>query len=595
MLALLSFIGFVSISNGCELIDYAVLVANREYQFDRLTAVIWWRSSEYTVTQFLEKYKGTVVTVNINSPVGFEDANFHDVILYRQTVFFANAPDEFEYFLKKINKIILVSIRVIMLLTNDNTYSVDDYTKIALENDVGDIIIVRNDAEGNIRLSTYKPYGNGYCSNHTAIDMSLDKMLNTTLFIRKYNNFYNCPVRVTAHEYMPYTIFEKTNGTLTELAGIDSYLLRLIFEKLNCSMDIVRLIDFGRPNHFIDSSVDKFTEFQDSNADIMIPSLVWTTKRNSVALGSRVHIRINIAWFLPIRREVYQWAKMLLPFYNISTLFIIAAFLIMFFMIKIVIKFEKNEDESRNAIIFKMLGIFLCQSMRKNSRSWLINSLYIFWIWFCMCFQILYEGQLIEGLRKTILEPELRTLDEAVKSVNDLGGPAVLKQYYQNTSIESKYEIVKLKNIAKYVKDIAHGKRYLLMGNKFQIRVYGPVLAALEQGVITLPASFHVRPRFPAALEISSLTSQILDSGLFSKIINDYEFKSFLKYNFEESNKHEDSFKAMDIGTLKSLYQGLIAMYVISFVVFIVEILWSKCEMRKERRRILHDYTKNKA
>ncbi|CAH2094010.1 unnamed protein product [Euphydryas editha] len=589
MLALLSLFGFVYFSNGCELINHAVLVVNKEYRLDRLTAVVWWRSNEQTVTQFLEQYKGTVVTVNINSHINFDDTNFHDTISYRQTVFFANTPDEFEYFLKKINKTILISIHVIMLLTNDNTETVDTYTKIALENDIGDIIIIRNDAGGNIKLSTYKPYGNGYCLNYTAIDMSLDIKSNNTFFIRKYNNFYNCPIRVTAHEFMPYTIFTKNNGSLIELGGTDGYLLQLMLEKLNSSMDLVRFIDYGRPNHFIDMSLELIEEFKYSTADIMIPSLVWTSKRHSIALGSHTHWHVNIVWFLPIRREIYKWAKMLLPFYHISTLLLITVFLLMFLTIRIIVKFGKIHDESRNAISFKMLGIFLGQSMmRKNSRNCVINSLFMFWIWFCMLFETSYQGQLIDGLHKTILEPELRTLDEAVKAVEGLGGAMVLHEYYHNTTIESKYEVIKLMDISKYVKEIANGRRFLLMGDKFQIKVYGPVLTILEEGVITLPTSFHVRPRWPAAVEISSLISRILESGLFVKILNDHTFKALLKYNYENTNKQEDSFKAMDIETMKSLFQGLIAMIVISVLVFIVEIFWNEYETKKRvRRRIL--------
>ncbi|XP_050346471.1 uncharacterized protein LOC126770905, partial [Nymphalis io] len=566
---LLTLFEFGKFLNGSEIINQAAIIANQVYTYNRLTSVVWWHSDQNNVTHFLKKFKGTVVTVNIIDYDQFKDIHFHKTVLYHQTVFFAHAPDEFEYFLEMINQATIVPIRVIMILTNKKTESVDTFTKIAWKNDVGDIIILRIDTKGKIRYSTYKPYGNGACANYTALDLNINTKLNKSFFIRKYNNFHNCPIRVTALHFIPYVELTKQNHTITEVGGVDGILLKLLLERLNSSLDIN--LYKNRSSGSNTNTADFLDDLVNNVADIIIPGLIWTTKRYSVVQVSYVYNSINVVWCLPNRREILEWAKILLPFINVSTLLIIAGFFVMFLLMKLVNKIANSSDSD---IIFKMLGLFLGQNINYCSRYWLKNSLYNFWIWFCIIVRISYQGNLIEGLQKTILEPKISTLDQAMRVVDGVGGSGAFLEYYRNTSIENKFIKLKLTNVSSYIKDIGAGKRFLLVADLLQLKFYNQAIQILDERVTAMPISLSMRPRWPASSEVSLVIRQIVESGLYAKMKNDIILKSLLRY--DKLNKIDDSLKPMGMEILKSCFYGLICMYIISSIVFVIEILWSK-------------------
>ncbi|XP_047529714.1 uncharacterized protein LOC125065901 [Vanessa atalanta] len=556
-----------------EIIHQAATIANQVYTLNVLTSVVWWRYDQHNVTHFLKKFKGSVVTVKI-SYENFKDTHFHKTVLYKQTVFFAAAPDEFEYFVERINQVIVVPIRVIMILSNQWTNSVDAFTKIAWKNDIGDIIILRIDPKGKIRYSTYKPYGNGSCANYTALDLNINTRVNETFFIRKYKNFHSCPIRVTMLEFIPFVELRKENHTITEVGGVDGILLKLLLERLNSSLDAILYKD-----HISDTDKNK-TDFLDdlshNVADIIIPGLVWTSKRYAVVQVSYSYNSINVVWCMPKRREIHEWAKILLPFINVSTLLILGGFFFMFIIMKLVNRIAKKSDSE---IIFRMLGIFLGQDIRYYSSYWLINSLYNFWIWFCIIVRISYQGNLIDGLRKTILEPKISSVDEAMQVVDGVGGSIAFIEYYRNTSIENKFIKLKLKNITSYINDIGAGKRFLLAVDLLQVKFYNQAVQILEENVTTMPKSFYMRPRWSASSEISRTISHIVESGLYMKIQNDIILKLLVRN--EKLSKIDDSLKPMGMELLKSCFYGLICMYIISSVVFTIEMLWSKYKIKK--------------
>ncbi|XP_046959668.1 uncharacterized protein LOC124529796 [Vanessa cardui] len=559
---------FGTFLKASEITEQAATIANQEYTPNRLTSVVWWRCDQHNVTDFLKKFKGLVVTVKI-SDEHFKNINFHKAVLYQQTVFFAAAPYEFEYFIERINQVIIVPIRVIMILSNQWTDSVDAFTEIAGKNDVSDIIILRMDTKGKIRYSTYKPFGNGACANYTALDLNINTNINETFFIRKYNNFHKCPIRVTMLEFIPFVEFTKENHTITEVGGADGLLLLLLLERLNSSLDAILYKD-----HISGTNKNK-TDFLDdlrhNDADILIPGLVWTSKRYAVVQVSSSFNCINVVWCMPKRREIYEWAKIILPFINVSTLLILAGFFFMFVTMKLVHRIAKKSD---NEIIFRMLAIFLGQDINYYSSYWLINSLFNFWIWFCIIVRISYQGNLIDGLRKSILEPKISSLDEAIQVVDGVGGPIAFLEYYHNASIEYNFIKLKLADITTYIKDIGAGKKFLLAVDLLQVKFYNQAVQILKENGTTMPKSFYMRPRWSGAAEISRLINHIAESGLYVKIENDIILKLLLRN--EKLSKTDVSLKPMGMELLKSCFYGLTCMYIISSVVFTLEILWSK-------------------
>ncbi|CAH2210389.1 jg22113 [Pararge aegeria aegeria] len=455
----------IELSETLKLIKKAVSIANNVYQKKYLTSVVWKHCDDIVVTNFLQLYEGSVVTVEINKDFDSNKIDFHKNVLYQQTVFFAVDAAEFEYFLKVINRIIVVPIKVIIVIANRelSTDFAAEFTKTAWDNDVGSIVVMGNINE-TIELITYFPYDNGGCGNYTPVHLNSGT---TKYFKPKFRNFNGCPIRASLLEFIPYVKLKIENDTAVAIGGLDGNLLKLIIEVLNSTMDIMSANSHGVISTCVNGTrVGTFNDLVYNIADIMAPSFI----------------------IVPISLIV----------------------------------------------------------------------------------RISYQGKLIDGLRNTILEPPTKTLAEAIEVVDGIGGMPTFIELYKNTSIEHKYNQIKLRELPNYMKEVGAGRRYLLAVDMVQVKYYRHKLQILEERVTSVPACIHMRPRWPAAPEISHLIGRMVDSGLIVKIWKDITNEWLLLHGLEHTT---NTVKPLDIKTLSSCFYGLIIMYFVSGFVFCLEII----------------------
>ncbi|CAH0723276.1 unnamed protein product, partial [Brenthis ino] len=561
--------GLMNISQSSDITDKAATVANKVYTIYDKTSIIWY-SDEDHIDRFLHQFKGSTMTIAADNLLYLNDTHFHKKNIYNQTVIFANSPNEFDFIIKNINNNRTLPIYVILVIANEYEKNLIEFTEIAWNNDVSDIIIISKDADNNIIFSTYMPYSNGVCGNYSPIYLRSESKL---YFMSKYKNFHKCPIRVTLLDFSPYLKLKFVNETVTEVAGIDGNLLKLLIEILNATMDIVACTDrggFGGANS--GPKAGSFNDLLNHKADIMAPAVVMASKRYEVAQISYAPDSINIVWCMPNQKEIHEWAKIVLPFFNISTPLIGAAFLIMFATIKFIKKYALLKDESKNDITFRMFKIFLGQETKFLSRYWLVNSLYASWIWLCIIVRISYQDDLIGGLQKTIVEPKITTLNEAMAVVDQVGGMSIFRDFYDNSTLHKKYVTVRLRNLRKKLNEISNGDSFLFAVDKLQVQYHRQNVQILDERVLTTPTCIHMRPRWPAASEISELIARVVETGLYRKIRRNERTEWNLMYgNLTETRK----FKPIGLKTVNSCFYSLMFMYVVSTIVLLVEIYWS--------------------
>ncbi|XP_023945941.1 uncharacterized protein LOC112051505 [Bicyclus anynana] len=566
----------VKFSEASKLIKKAVFIAKNAFKEDSLTSVVWGRCDNFVVTDFLNQYEETVVTVKIDKGFDINNTHFHKNVLYKQTVFFAEDPAEFEYFLKVINRVIVVPIQVILVIA-ERKLSQDlaaEFTKTAWDNDVGNIIVMGYDVNDTIALNTYLPYENG-CGNYSPVKINANT---TNYFKPKFRNFNGCPIRTSLLEFIPYVKLKKQNDSVN-INGVDGNVLKLIIESLNSTMDIVTANTNGVISSCINGTrVGTFNDLVYNVADIMVPSVIIVSIRYAVSQISYVYYTVKIVWCMPNQREIYQWVTAVLPFINMSTPLIILAMFIIIIIFRLIKKLGKIKGESNKGYLFQMFGIFIGQQVIINSKYRLINYLITFWIWFCLIVRISYQGELINGLRKTILEPRIKTLAEAIKVVDELGGMPTFIELYRNTSIADKYNQIKLRELPHYLDEIAAGRKYLLAVDMQQVKYYRHKVQILEERVTSMPACIHMRPRWPAAPEISHLIGRMVDSGLIVKIWRDMRNEWLLKHSRVEN---ANTVTALDIKTLSSCFYGLLIMYCVCCFIFCLEIVLDRYKRRK--------------
>lgn len=568
----------VIIFNVCwrsELIEKATYIANKEYEYRQVTYIVWGHTDSKYVDVFIKSFLGTVATFQLEKSKGNELRIFQKLIKYKQTVFFATKPEEFEFFLKMVRDKIVASIRVILIVTvpvkSDSVLT--KLTKIAWKNDVGFIVILSSDSISNrTALTSYNPFGQGKCDNYKPIRLPDNQ---SNYFGRNFANFQRCPVRFTALQFPPFFIFETKNGSVTHIGGIDGEVLKLILERLNASMNIVSTAHDGIGVFVNGTATGAFGDLVKGIADTMALAIIQSYERHAVAQLTYVYATLDVVWCAPNRREISAWAKILLPLFTTTTPFLVLSFVVIITSVMLVQRFgvvkEQKESTFLN-IVYQTLALFLGQSIDFLTKYWLKNSVFVLWIWFCLIVRVVYQSDLVDGFQRTILEPHLSTLEEAISTVEGYGGVPGFLEFYRNTSIEKNYKILPLNQTPDYIKHIANGKRYLMAVDVLFVKYLNLSLQILDERVTRIPICFFTRPRWPAAEEFNRVVVRVAEAGFVEKILRDHTTLWLSHSNVTDVG----SVKPIDFSTVSACFYGLIVMCCICSVVFSLELIFHK-------------------
>lgn len=199
-----------------NLIDSAVLTANSVYKHEKVTTVVWWDADREKITQFLKHFEGITATLSMNHDINSKILSFCKITGFQQTVFIISSTYEFEYFLKILNKYLITPIKLILLVMNSEIY-ISEITRISWNYDLSDILIISEDCNRSITLSTYFPYDGTKCGNHVPVTINKETDI---MFPRKYINFHGCPIRTSTFHYTPYMFLKRVNNTVTSISGI---------------------------------------------------------------------------------------------------------------------------------------------------------------------------------------------------------------------------------------------------------------------------------------------------------------------------------------------------------------------------------------
>nr|ARO70550.1 antennal ionotropic receptor IR7d.3 [Dendrolimus punctatus] len=562
----------------CSLIDSAIDIANSVYKTDQATSVVWWHEDTANITKILKCYDGVVITVSMNYGIDKKLQAIYKSTGFKQTVFIASSIFEYEYFLDMLKKCVIVPIKIILVLTKPGV-DISEVTKIAWNNGLSDIVIINEESSGNITISTYFPYDGSDCGNYVPVTMNKDAKI---IFPRKYSNFYGCPIKVTLYHFLPYVKIEENNGTVTAIGGIDGDMFMLLIRQINASVIIVRHAKEGNMGSVINGTgTGSFRDLVEGNADILVPAGLVNTGRYLNTQVSHVIETSDVYWCGPNRREIYVWAKVLYHFFSHSAPYLFITSIIFTIVTTILKKIKQPASVSKDGVIFKSFKIFLGQETKFETNSSIINSLYVFWIWFCLIVRIVYQGDLVDGLHKPFLEAPLTTLEESVDRVEGFGGIEAFHELYRGTSLWSRYTVLRLHEVPIYVSKVSDGKRFLIATDQLVLHQLRRVVQVLEIPVTKPHMCYYMRPGWPAAKEMDQLILRLIETGFVDKIFEDFNYE-WIKTT--EAAKEKQNFKPIDMATLMACFYGLFAFWVVCFVVFIFEIIYFKLTQVKSNK-----------
>ncbi|XP_022128738.2 uncharacterized protein LOC111002808 [Pieris rapae] len=496
MLLLLALIIVIKHSTSADVHNTAAFIANKEFSSNYPTTVVWWETAPENIHHFTTVYKGLVVTLsfkykNVNETVSTRE------FVYDQTVIYVKHVEEFSLILKML-KLSLEPIQLILVLIEVNHSKITELIQVAWKNEVAQIIIVTTNRKKEINLYTFNPYTPGDCGNITPVEVPVHV---PRFFIRKFLNFNKCPFTLSAHTSLPYIKVIKENDKII-LSGFESDVINLIVERLNATLIVISNEEQERDNIANDSLKVGFSDLISKVADVMLPAVFVNEKRYSVALTTYTYNDLTIVWIAPKQRVIYAWAKLILPFISRITPLIILTFISFIAVVRLILRFGRYHELKEKTVIFQSFTIGL--QTKFETKCWLRNTVYVLWVWYCFLIRIAYQGDLINGLHKVILEPPIRTVNDGLQNLNEVVASAAIQELYKNTSLEEQFNVLaKPSDSEVYLKKIVDGARILLAEDFVTVKSHGYLdkVQFLEESVIRLPACFFVRARWPGVDE----------------------------------------------------------------------------------------------
>lgn len=549
--------------------DVAIHIANKGFDLRKMTIVAWQGDNE-VVNYFLQGFNGTVITTDMFN----NEVDVHS----EQYVFFgATSAEEFDYYLTIIKEEQVRPVRAILVLLEPSLNNEDlrEITRACLKKEITDLVIIHKpDKDEEVKLTTYYPKSDGNCENFTPITFNASEVAN--YFPRKFKNFFGCPLRVSFLDWPPYVIVNWDNGTIVSITGTEGCLVHLLVSMLNATLDAVFPSDSG--NFGILNSYGHWTgtigDLIYGRADVSATSAITNLDRFRAVQLTHSYKTMSIIWCAPNQVEIRAWAKVLVPLFTNITVFLVISCMAFVIACACVQRYQLHGKVDKPTLFYSW-AIFFGQNVKFETASWLLNSLFVLWLWFCLILRIAYQGELVKDLEKVILEPPLRTFMEALKVIDNYGGTDSVLTFYKDSPIEDNYIVLNLADIQQKVESIVHGEKFLLALDKWKLHQYGSKVQMLEEPVVQSPVSLLIRRRWAASREFDKLLLRIFESGVYDKIMSDYITLYNLK-DYKEFVAHDFNFVPLDFLHLSGCFYGLLIECVFCCFLLCLENAWFK-------------------
>ncbi|XP_050684286.1 uncharacterized protein LOC126979116 [Leptidea sinapis] len=502
-----------------------------------------------------------------------DDISVYKKFNFDQIIFFADTVTEFEVFLKIYNEVAIRPIKIILVLSNTKS-NLRQYTKCAWKYDIADIIIISVNHNTEIALSTFQPYKNNICGDITPFAVNVT---DSSLFNKKFKNFHKCPIRVAVHPVQPYLEMEMENGSLRSIKGFNADIINIVIEGLNSTIQIVPPYGSEKKRQLANLTWPEYNTILTNESDILIPAIFLNDRRYSESQISYPVHYMTLVWCAPKQREIYVWAKVILPFASHTTPLIVFAIVAFVITLKLIFRFKSYKIPIVH-VMFQIVSLFFGQGVKYETKYWLNNVTYLLWILLCFILRIAYQCDLINDLHKVTLEPPLVTFDNAVEHVDEIVAVKSILDLYKNVSIIKPIRIISVDDYSTYLKRLDEGER-ILGASDITLIKYGLYdVQVLDELVGNIPCYYFMRPRWLASADVTDMLHRVSENGYIVKF---YYYYRDLWMRHKTGIENNESIASLNIRKLISCFYGLIAMYVICLFILLFELFWHKLRNSK--------------
>ncbi|CAH2089755.1 unnamed protein product [Euphydryas editha] len=575
-------------------IKSAIEIANINFEYRTATMVVSHDVEETIVNQFIKSYRGTVVLER------------HDKILPKQVVIIIESYYSLVSILGKLKpdlkgKTVLQSDAFFIIVVLSYPHRLQRIYGLLWNYYATNVVTVVINTDKRIALYTYYPYKNHLNCQHlepTLLGFWDDNgSITKELFPDKMVDMNGCPIYISTNKlYHPVT--EQKIPLEIIKRAIIRYLRDIMhFTPIISNRDYLSIDSDGAKNWS-----DTLDDILTGTSNISTCSISPGMDRIGVLDYSIPYFRISLAWLAPPLTPGPIWWRLLSPLNGYLWLIILLVVIIVksipFTMyIKTVKKFcyrNFKHSDKLHGVVIRIWAVMMGQPIRvepKRFRDFYILSL---WIWFTFVVRSAYQSVLIGALKTDVIVGNFVDLKDAFDNGYSFGGRAgVLSHFEHDAFIRENFEVIPENDFEKVFQDVLEGKkRFIIAVSLDYVKAYcmsqgineNECGYILPDSIMKIPLVIWMRKNSPFMKPLSLWLLRLLESGLLEK-----DTVKMASVNAIQSTEPS----ALNSKQVFSCILCLLIGYLLSIIIFILEIITFKGEKVQIMKKSKNIFTKN--
>lgn len=441
------------------------------------------------------------------------------------------------------------------------------------------------------RVYTYFPYNSQNCSTNfiSEILFSCIDSVPIEVFPNKVPAQLNgCEIKLMAYSIPPYVLNVSANREDPKVAGLEVTVMHIIAQQLNMTERYIphNFKHWGTvlPNG---TMTNMYREVADRKVDTMFGMVPFGTPPEFLFECSFIYITDSLTWWVPTANELPRWMSLMKLFQPRVWILIIVTFPVngLFWWL-----FGRTKETSNSYRIWYKSIIaswsVLLQITHVPPKSAVTRILYLFFTIFSLLLYTSHQSVLVSTLTKPHHEHQIKTVEELLESKLKFGFFPLLVNSY-NDSNNSMHRRISSNFIAcpmteeclnrtAFKRDFAvvkNRRQTMYLTKKYYLQPNGkPMLYGFRGGIVYF-TKFVAANGYPLLRMFDKLILRMLASGLIDKWDKDIT----CHHEYKEETKR----RPLTIQHLLLPFVYLTIGLIVSFAVFILEIIVKKCSDKK--------------
>ena len=414
------------------------------------------------------------------------------------------------------------------------------------------------------------------------------------IFQMKYNkNFHKCPIRVHANieppfVYPPKCVWNKESGYQNVYeSGWEIELLGLFGNAYNITLDF----QFGNKTEYFKGSPAVYV-----GGYAMFPFTKFEFKEST-----RSFLTVTFVWYTPCSIKYPRWSHIFhiftVPLWISFGLSLVVAVITVTCISNYRHKSHSHESESYNnifSVTSNIIAVTLSVSVSTQPRSAPLRLFFFCWVWYSVAVSTVFQSCLTTFLIEPSYMESIKTVEQMLNSEKEFGfvewnthlfydrsdllTSAILKNAVFCPDKETCFKWAAINQNFSAILDDLSVKEFRVIG-KWSNENNMPLLCALDDGVVRTDRHvFLVSNGGPFLEIINDVIFRVLEGGIFTQIqqrVFDKHKTNYISPTFA------DTYSAISISHLQTVFCLLLLGYVLAFASFVAEIMWHRCRSKR--------------